>query len=498
MQEQLRIDMRQITKRFEGVKALNSVNLQVRPGEIHALMGENGAGKSTLMRVLSGATHMDSGHIFLDGTEIHFANPKQGIEKGISVIYQEFALVYDLTVAENIYIDKLSDKHGIIDWKGLKQKAKEQLDQLGFLNIDVNAAVRDLSVAYQQIVEICKAVTRNCSVLVLDEPTAVLASYEVEQLFRLLDNFKRRGISIIYISHRIDEILRICDRVTVLKDGANVDTLDVSAVDRNRLVNMMIGRELQNFFPPREPKIGGVKMRVKNISRGNVVKNVSFEVRKGEVLGIGGLVGSGRTELLRAIYGADKRDSGEVYIDGIKTGIHSPKIAVSNGIGLLPEDRKTLGVLLDLPILHNITLASLKKFCSLLHKINFKKELSFSREMIDKLKIKLGSLENNVSSLSGGNQQKVALSKLLACECGILFMDEPTRGVDVGAKVEIYKIINALVDQGLAMVVVSSEMTEIIGMCDRALIMKGGEIVGELGKDELTEENMIHYSMGVN
>jgi ribose transport system ATP-binding protein len=497
MEELFRVEMRQITKRWDGVKALNAVNLQVRPGEIHALMGENGAGKSTLVRILSGAIQKDSGHIFLDGKEIHFANPKQAIEHGISVIYQEFALVYDLTVAENIFIDKLSEKYGIINWKNLRRKAKERLDQLGFSNININYTVKDLSVAYQQIVEICKAVTRNCSVLVLDEPTAVLASYEVEQLFRLLKEFKNQGISIIYISHRIEEVMQLCDRVTVLKDGANVNTMDISAIDKHQLVNMMIGRELQNFFPTRESKIGDIKMRVENISRGKAVKNISFEVRKGEVLGIGGLVGAGRTELIRAIYAADKRDSGDVYIDGIKMQIDSPKKAVKHGIGLLPEDRKTQGVLLNLPIKYNITLASLMKFCGVFNRINFKKELSFSQEMVDNLKIKLNSLEDHASSLSGGNQQKVALSKLLASNCDVLLMDEPTRGVDVGAKIEIYKIINSLVDRGIAVVVVSSEMTEIIGMCDRTIIIKGGEIAGELSKDQMTEENMIQYSMGV-
>ncbi|MDR1586580.1 MAG: sugar ABC transporter ATP-binding protein [Treponema sp.] len=497
MEELFRVGMREITKRFEGVKALNAVNLQVRPGEIHALMGENGAGKSTLMRVLSGAIQKDSGRLFLDGKEVSFANPKQAIEHGISVIYQEFALVYDLTVAENIFIDSLSQRRGIIDWKTLKKRAKERLDQLGFSNINVNHTVRDLSVAYQQIVEICKAVTRNCSVLVLDEPTAVLASYEVEQLFRLLRDFKKQGISIIYISHRIEEAMELCDRVTVLKDGANVNTMNISAINKHQLVNMMIGRELQNFFPAREPKIRDVKMRVENISRGKEVKNVSFEVRRGEVLGIGGLVGAGRTELIRAIFAADKRDSGDIYIDGIKASINSPKDAVRHGIGLLPEDRKTQGVLLNLPIKYNITLPSLKKFCNFLNTINFRKELAFSREMAANLRIKLNSLEDIVSSLSGGNQQKVALSKLLASDCEVLLMDEPTRGVDVGAKMEIYRIINSLVERGFAIVVVSSEMTEIIGMCDRALIMKGGEIAGELSREQLTEQNMIHYSMGV-
>ena len=495
---QYRVEMRNINKTFGGVRALCDVSFQVKPGEVHALVGENGAGKSTLMKILSGAVLRDSGEVYINGKKAHINSPKEGISNGISVIYQEFALISSLSVAENIFIDTLTDDKKLINWKKLRQRAKTALESLGFGNIPVNKTVAQLSVAHQQVVEICKALAHETSILVLDEPTSVLATSEVDQLFKLLIALREKGVSIIYISHRLEEIFQLADRITVMKDGQYVCTCDASDIDKDQLVKLMIGRTLESYFPARQPQIGQTIFAVENICRGTVVNNVSFDVSEGEVLGIAGLVGSGRTETVRAIIGADPKDCGNVYLDGKPLKIKTPKKAVQQGIGLLPEDRKAHGVLLNLPIRHNITLTRLKEFEGPLSVIRKKKESGYIGETVNKLAIKTGSIENNVSSLSGGNQQKVAIAKLLAADCRVIIFDEPTRGVDVGAKIEIYKIINTLVAQKYAVIIISSEMMEIIGMCDRVIVMREGSVVGELPKEELTEENLIKYSMGVS
>ena len=495
---QYRVEMHNINKTFGGVRALCDVSFQVKPGEVHALVGENGAGKSTLMKILSGAVSGDSGDVYINGKKAHITSPKEGISNGISVIYQEFALISSLSVAENIFIDTLTDEKKLINWKKLRQRAKTALESLGFGNIPVNKTVAQLSVAHQQVVEICKALAHETSILVLDEPTSVLATSEVDQLFKLLIALREKGVSIIYISHRLEEIFQLADRITVMKDGQNVSTCNASDIDKDQLVKLMIGRTLESYFPARQPEIGRTIFKVENICRGSVVNNVSFDVSEGEVLGIAGLVGSGRTETVRAIIGADPKDSGNVYLDGRPLKIKTPKKAVQQGIGLLPEDRKAHGVLLNLPIRHNITLTRLKEFEGPLNVIRKKKETGYIGGTVDKLAIKAGSIENYVSSLSGGNQQKVAIAKLLAADCRVIIFDEPTRGVDVGAKIEIYKIINTLVAQKYAVIIISSEMMEIIGMCDRVIVMREGSVVGELPREELTEENLIKYSMGVS
>jgi ribose transport system ATP-binding protein len=495
---QYQVEMQNICKIFGGVKALQNVCIQIKPGEIHAIVGENGAGKSTLMKILSGAYTRDSGDIYVGGKKANINNPKDGIDHGISVIYQEFALIGSLTVAENIFIDKLGENGRFINWKKLREKAKNVLDSLGFGHIPANKVVSELSVAHQQVVEICKALARESSVLILDEPTAVLATSEAEQLFKLLEDLRAKGVAIVYISHRLEEIFKLSDRITVMKDGTYVGTYETSTLDDKKLVNLMIGRTLESYFPARETHIGETLLKVENISSGKAVRNVSFEVRAGEVLGISGLVGSGRTETVRAIFGADPLDGGRVILGGKAIKVKSPMSAVKQGIGLLPEDRKAHGVLLKMPIRTNITLTRLKSFTGPFGIISRKKETAYIDGMVKKLAIKVGSIDNNVNSLSGGNQQKVAISKLLAADCKVLILDEPTRGVDVGAKIEIYKIINALVEQQYAVIMISSEMMEIIGMCDRAVVMRGGCVAGELMKEQLTEENLINYSMGVD
>lgn len=497
MQNEYRLEMKHITKRFGGVKALTDVMLKVKPGEVHALIGENGAGKSTLMKILSGVYQMDEGEIILEGKPIKIDSPKAAKDAGIAVIYQEFMLAPDLTVAENIFIDKLAAGKLVINWKQLKRMAKEQLDKLGFGDIDPGVKVGTLSVAYQQVVEICKCLTRNARILVLDEPTAVLTFTEIEKLFEVVNKLRDEGVSIIYISHRLEELFELADNITVLKDGTYVDCVPTNSIDKQKLVNMMVGRELTQMFPQRHAKIGDVVLEVDKLNAGNMVKNISFSVRSGEILGFSGLVGAGRTETMRAIFGADKLDSGKIVYFGKEVCFSDPKQAIENGFGLVPEDRKGQGLLLEQSIRVNTTLASLKKVTNKLGIIHHKKEREYVKELLGQISTKYGSVEDNANSLSGGNQQKVALAKWISAECKCIVFDEPTRGVDVGAKTEIYKIMNSLAESGVAVIMISSEMTEIIGMCDRAIIMRQGEITGEVQKEELAENNLIKYAMGV-
>lgn len=491
------VEMDDICKRFGGVVALDHASLHVRKGEIHALMGENGAGKSTLMKILAGSLSKDEGNISIGGEKINLRNPKDGIANGISIIYQELMLVGDLSVAENIFLDKLGKDKKIVDFKELRTKAQKYLDQIGFSDIKATDEVSSLSVASQQVVEICKALSRNASVLILDEPTSVLSNNEVVHLFEVLRKLKEDGVAIIYISHRLEEVMELCDRITIMRDGRYIDTVETKDITKEQLANMMVGRELQDYYPPRDVEIGPVSFKVENINVKGKVHNVSFEVREGEVLGINGLVGAGRTEAIRAIFGEDKKDSGKIYLNGKEIVIRNPRQSIRNGIGLLPEDRKTQGVLLELPIRNNITLGCLKLFKTVFFKLSGKKETEYVNKMIDQLSIKVGSIEDDVSSLSGGNQQKVAIAKLLASDCKILLLDEPTRGVDVGAKREIYKIINEFAAKKYSIVMISSEMQEIMGMCDRVIIMRNGEVKGELQKKDFSENNLIAYSMGV-
>ncbi|MEA5004164.1 MAG: sugar ABC transporter ATP-binding protein [Christensenella sp.] len=492
-----RVELLNIDKRFGGVYALEDVSLRVKKGTIHALVGENGAGKSTLMKVLSGAIQKDGGTIRLDGKEVSINNPREGSNMGIATIYQEFMLAPHLTVAENIFIDRLAQGGAFINWKKLKKEAAAILSKLGFGNINPNQRVSTLSVAYQQVVEICKNLSREAKVLVLDEPTAVLTFSEIEKLFGLIRMLRDQGVSIIYISHRLDEIFELCDTITVLKDGKFVRQVDTKDIDKQGLINSMVGRDLSTLFPTRDVEIGDVVMKVENLKVEKTVKDMSFEVRRGEVLGFSGLVGSGRTEAMHAIFGADKRQDGTVEFFGKNVFFKSPQQAVKNKLGLLPEDRKQQGVLLSQSIRINTTLSSLRKVEKAPGWIDKKKDISVTEQILKQLSTKYGSMEDDVSSLSGGNQQKVALAKWLAADCECIILDEPTRGVDVGAKVEIYKNINDLAAQGTAIIMISSEMEEIIGMCDRAIIMRQGRVVGELQKDELSENNLINLAMGV-
>lgn len=497
MSKEYKVELLDIKKHFGGVQALRNGKLQVKPGEVHGLVGENGAGKSTLIKVLSGAIHQDKGEVLIDGENANIGTPKDSIEKGVAVIYQEFMLAPDLTVAENIFIDHLSLNKGIINWRSLAKKARELLEALGFGNIKPTTLVGDIPVAHQQIVEICKALSRDAKILVLDEPTSVLTFAEIEKLFVLLNQLKKDGVSIIYISHRLEEIFELCDRITVMKDGEYVDTVITEEIDKESLINKMIGRKMTEMFPQRDSQIGDILLEASNITAGKNVHNVSFNVKSGEILGFAGLVGSGRTETMRAIFGADPLDDGSIVYFGEKTIFKNPKQAVINGLGLLPEDRKTQGVLLEQSIRINTTLAAIKKGKNSLGILDAKKEKKYVKDILAQLNTKYNSTEDNTSSLSGGNQQKISLSKWLAADCKVIILDEPTRGVDVGAKVEIYKNINDLAVEGVAIIMISSEMSELIGMCDRVMVMRFGSVVGELKKEELNESNLITLEMGV-
>lgn len=488
--------MNKISKNFGGVKALIDVSLKLRKGEIHALIGENGAGKSTLIKILAGAYQKNSGQIKVDGEEVKMSTSKHAIDLGISVIYQEFMLAPDLTVAENIFIDSMSGSGLFINWKKLIKKAKEQLSRLGFENIDPEEKVGNLTVAHQQIVEICKCLARNSKILVFDEPTAVLTFSETKSLLEIIKKLKADGVSIIFISHRLEELFEISDNITVLKDGKYVDTVETSSIDKEQLVTMMVGRDISQLFPERNAEIGEEILRVDNLYTEDKIEDVSFSVKRGEVVGFSGLVGSGRTETMRAIYGIDKIKSGEVTYFGKKMKFKNPRDAIKNGFGLLAEDRKNQGLVIEQSIRMNTTLAKMKKVKKM-DVINYKNEKKVVENLLASISTRYGDIDDQANSLSGGNQQKISIAKWLFADCKFIVLDEPTRGVDVGAKTEIYKIINELAESGVGVIVISSEMAEIIGTCDRAIVMREGKVTGEVDKANLNEDNLIKLAMGV-
>lgn len=490
------LEMASISKRFGGVRALTEVDFSASGGEVHALLGENGAGKSTLMRVLSGDYQPDEGSVLLDGEELALSNPRVARDHGIAVIYQEFALCPHMSVAENIFIDDLSFGKRFINWKKLHACAEELVASLGLAQLNVRRLVSDLSVAEQQIVEICKALRRRSRVIVFDEPSAVLTERETQKLFQLIGRLKDEGVCVIYISHRLEEIFEICDRATVMKDGRRVATVMVSDINQTGLVEMMVGRDLAHAFPPRDVKIGEPVLEVSNLTLSRLVNDVSFTVRAGEVLGFYGLIGSGRTETMRAIFGADRAVAGEVLLKGRPVRNTSPGMGVQNGFGMVPEDRKGQGVLLDLSIGENIML---RRSNDTLRGgiIDRAAEKRKTDELIKSLRIKTPSGDLAVSTLSGGNQQKVALAKWIATDLEVLILDEPTRGVDVGAKAEIYEIINEVARRGLAVIMISSDLPELIGVADRIVVMRDGKITGEVSGEQMREEAVIALAIGV-
>lgn len=499
MDQAFRIEMANIKKRFSGVKALDGAQIQVRPGEIHALIGENGAGKSTLMKILAGALKRDSGEIYIDGERTEIQSPREAHRLGIATIYQEFMLAPDLTVAENIFVENLTSGKRLINWKTLNHSAKQLLEELGFGEINPAAKVSTLSVAYQQVVEICKSLSQKVKVLILDEPTAVLTFREIEKLFALLKKLKGEGVSIIYISHRLEEIFQLCDEITVMKDGCFVKQVKAGEIDKERLIGLMVGRDIKDIFPKRrDVTIGKPVLEVKGLCAGAQVRNISFTLHAGEVLGFYGLVGAGRTETMRAIFGVDALESGEIFLFGEKVRFKNPRQAVRKGLGMVPEDRKKQGLILDQSIRANTTVTSMREVQNGMRIFDKKKENRYTREILDSINTKYASIDDKASQLSGGNQQKVALAKWLAAKSKCIIFDEPTRGVDVGAKTEIYTCINQLAAQGIGIVMISSEMPELMGMSDRIIVMRQGQVAGEISKEEFTENNMIRLAMGGN
>ena len=488
-----------ISKSFPGVKALNNVHLNVHKGEVHGLVGENGAGKSTLMKILSGAYIKDDGEIFWQGEKVEICKPKDSEKLGIAIIYQEFNLVPQLSISENIWLGReplVNKTLQLIDWTEMHKRTQQLLDELE-LDFDPKRPVAGLGVASQQMVEIAKALSLNAKLLIMDEPTSALSKNEVDQLFSVIKSLKEKDVSIIYISHHLEEVFEICDRGTVLRDGNFVATIDPKQTSKNELIKLMVGRTLDQQYPKVKAERGEEVLRVEHLNREGVLKDINFSAYAGEVLGISGLVGSGRTELVKAIFGADPIDSGKIFIYGKEVQITSPQSAIAAGMGLLPEDRKYEGLVLKLSVKQNVSMASLDKLLKRgMLQLNIEK--SKVLDFIDKLRILTPSIEKEVQYLSGGNQQKVVLAKWLASQSRILIFDEPTRGIDVGAKVEVYNLMNELVKNGVAVIMVSSEMPEILGMSDRIMVINQGELACILNFEEATQEKILSAAMGVN
>lgn len=482
-----------ITKKYPGVVALNNVSFNVRRGEVHALIGENGAGKSTLIKAVTGAIKPDEGEMIFEGVSYQSMTPALSQEVGIAAIYQEFTLAPALSVAENIFMGQKVNRGFVMNHNVLYKNTQEILNNF-HLNINPKELVRNLTVAYKQLVEIGKAIAKNAKLIIMDEPTAPLTDDEVDILMNIINDLKSRGVSIIYISHRLDELYRVSDRVTVMRDGEVIITKDTNELSKSDLIYYMVGRQLKDTFPQRDKKYGKTVLEVKDLQSDDVAP-ISFSLKEGEILGLAGLVGAGRTELARLIFGADKKTGGEIYINGEKAHINSPKDAVNYGIGLVAEDRKNHGVLLRMPISKNITLPILKRISSM-SIVNIKKEKFYVEKEIKELSIRTPSAEQIVGNLSGGNQQKVVLGKWLASDSKILILDEPTRGIDVGAKQEIYKLINTLAEQGIGIIVISSEMEEILGLTDRILILYEGKFMTKLEKEDYSQEKVLQYASG--
>jgi D-xylose transport system ATP-binding protein len=497
------LEMRNITKEFPGVKALSGVNFQVRRGEIHALVGENGAGKSTLMKVLSGVYPHGTygGDIVLDGKVQQFRKIRDSEEAGIAIIFQELALVKQMTIAENLFLGSERQTRGVVDWNRTYQETFTALAQVG-LKVSPATKVLDLGVGSQQLVEIAKALAKNARLLILDEPTAALTETEADNLLAIIDGLRAKGVTCIYISHRLREVERIADRITVLRDGQTVTTADRKDMPEDRLIRTMVGRDLTNLFPRRPHAAGETVLDVKDWTVRHPVTGhlacdgISFAVRKGEILGIAGLMGAGRTELITSLFGAwGERVRGTCLLDGAPLEARSATAAIDAGLALVSEDRKRYGLVLGMDVRENSTLASLRRIARL-GVIDKNEEIKRSGHYVKELRTKTPSLEQKVGNLSGGNQQKVVLAKWLLTQPKVLFLDEPTRGIDVGAKVEIYNIMNDLVDKGVCVVMISSELPEVLGMSDRILVIHEGKLTGGFAREQATEESIMRAATG--
>ena len=473
----MQIEMKGIDKAFGTNQVLKNAGFELRDGEIHALMGENGAGKSTLMKILTGVYTRDAGTVTVDGQEVVYKSPQEAEKAGIVFIYQELNVLFDLTVEENLFMGKeITKAFGVCDKKAMRQKAQDIMDKMG-VNIPVNAVMSDLSVGQQQMVEICKALMVNAKVLIMDEPTAALTESETEVLFQVIESLKKKGVSIVYISHRMEEIFRLCDRITILRDGQYVGTENIRDITMDGVVQMMIGREIGERYPQRDVTIGEEVIRVEGLTHEKLFRDVSFSVRAGEVLGVSGLMGAGRTEIMQAIFGNLPTVSGKIFIEGKEIHIKNPKQAIEAGIGFITEDRKTEGLLLEKSIAENIELCNLEKV-SKKTVLSKAKGAALVKRGIEEFRIRCFGPDHECHNLSGGNQQKVVLAKWIYTDPKILILDEPTRGVDIGAKKEIYSVINDMAAKGVAVIMVSSELPEILGMSDRIMVVHEGQVTG--------------------
>lgn len=487
------VELNHIQKSFPGVKALDDVSFRLNAGEVLALLGENGAGKSTLMKILSGVYTKDSGDITIFGKSYEHITPKLAQELGIVIIHQELQMCSHLTVAENIFLGREKTKNGILSNREMNEKAKEILE---WLKIDLNpkTVVSNLPVSKQQMVEIAKALSMNAKILIMDEPTSALTSKEIDELFLIIKQLKKQGCGIVYISHRLEELEHIVDRVTIMRDGKYITSMNFHDTTMEEMIAHMVGREIKEKFPKVKTERGNKILEVKNVSAGSLVKDISFDVYEGETLGIAGLMGAGRTELTRVIFGIDPMDSGMLILDGKEISIRCPMDAISAGIVLAPEDRKKDGLCVGLSIKDNVALPNMDMLCNSLGVVNKKKEREMTKQAIQNLKIKTASDEVNAGTLSGGNQQKVVIGKWLARQSRIVIFDEPTRGIDVAAKVEIYHLINELKKSGIGVIVISSEMPEILGVSDRILVMCDGRLTGEMQAEEATQDKILTYA----
>lgn len=489
------LSLKNITKDYPGVKALDNVSISFEKGEVHALVGENGAGKSTFIKIISGALRPTSGTIIYEGKEYSYLEPSKAINMGIAVVYQELIQFEAMTVADNIFMGlKQDNDQFVINDKERCEKTKELLSKFD-CEIPPTSLIRDLSIANRQIVELAKAMVKKAKVVIMDEPTAAITVSEQEKLYKLVRKLKEEGVTIIYISHRLEELFEICDRVSVLRDGQYITTMSLQDTDKHGLIKLMVGRELSSAYPAKKPAENEVVLEVNNLS-GNGVENISFKLHKGEILGFAGLVGAGRTELMHLIYGAAKRESGTIKVKENNVNLHSPVDGLRAGIGLIPEDRKFQGCFIDKPIYWNISISNTSNISS--HGVlDRNSEMKMAEEYKNRLKIKTPSLQQQTSGLSGGNQQKVVIAKTLAVNPDILIFDEPTRGIDIGARYEIYLLMNELAEQGKSILMVSSDMEELLGMSDRIIVLHEGKQAGEISKDEFCQERVLAFASGL-
>ena len=487
------LQVKNISKVFPGVKALTNVSADFYPGEVHTLVGENGAGKSTLIKIISGVYTPTEGQVFLEGKEMKFTSPGQAIDAGIAVIHQELSIAKDLTVAENIYLGREPKKGRLLDRKKMNKDAQDILD---FMHVNMKATqlAGDLNAAQQQMIEIAKVISKNAKVVVMDEPTSSLSESESDALFEQVHILKKKNVAIIYITHRLKELTQICERVTVLRDGCKVDTMMVKDVTEKDIVNSMVGREMGDYYNKKDHTRGKEMLRVEGLTRKGVFENVSFTAYAGEIVGFSGLVGAGRTEVMEAIFGATPIDSGKVFLEGQEVHFKSPMDAINANVGLVTEDRRRTGLLLQKKIKENISLPSLPSHKTGMGFVDTKWEIDVAEEYMKKLRIKAPNIDTILSTLSGGNQQKVILSKWLVAESKVLILDEPTRGIDVNARSEFYTLMNDFVEAGGCIIMISSEMPEVLGVSDRVIVMRGGKISGELSREEANEQSIMHLA----